>query len=65
MNEIDTELGVEWDTDANIALLTQFIQENCDEAKFEPFVRKIAVEDLAQVKAADEHWQREHESRLS
>jgi hypothetical protein len=53
VNEIDNELGVEWDTDANIATLTQFIQENCDEAQFEAFVRKIAVEDIAMVAAAD------------
>ena len=53
INEIDEELGVDWDTDANIITLTQFIQENGDQDKFEAFVRKIAVEDLKMVAAAD------------
>ena len=50
VNEIDDEFEIYWDTDSNIAILTAFIEENCDPTKFEQFVSNIAKEEIEKTK---------------
>lgn len=52
VNEVDNELGVNWDTDAVLILLSGFIQANATEADFEKYVRHVAAEDLAELAAS-------------
>ena len=47
VNEIDEEFQVGWDTDSNISILTNFIEEHCDPALFTAHVRRIAEEESA------------------
>jgi hypothetical protein len=52
VNEIDGELNVQWDTDANICVLTGFIEQHCDPETFAAYVRAVALEDLRQIAEA-------------
>lgn len=45
VDDISEEFNLGWDTDSNIFLLIQWIEENCDPAAFERFVRAIAQEE--------------------
>lgn len=43
MNEIDNKYQIyRWDTDSNINILVEFVEQNCDPQKFKEFVEKIA-----------------------
>jgi hypothetical protein len=48
INELDDHYDVGWDTDSNIALLTGFIEQHCDPALLESYVRAIAIEESKQ-----------------
>lgn len=45
--EIDNDTGVDWNEESNLINLSQFIQENCDQAKFEEFIRRVANEQVS------------------
>lgn len=45
MNEISDANNLDWDTDANINVLTQFIEENFDPASFISHVQACAEND--------------------
>lgn len=45
VTEIDNDFHMEWDTDSNIAILCQFIEEHCDPGTFRAFVRYCAEVD--------------------
>lgn len=46
INTIDDQHNIGWDTDSNIAILTGFIEEHCDPAEFEKYVRFRAQEEI-------------------
>ena len=52
VTEIDERFEREWNTDANIALLVGFIEEKCNPADFEAYVRAVAEDEVAAVAAA-------------
>ena len=64
VNEIDDQYAVGWDTDANINILTSFIEEHCDPAAFKRHVKRMAQEEAAEcVKASDafDAWLEKHD----
>ncbi len=42
VTEIDEAHGMNWDTESNISILLQFIEEHCDPESFREFVEKCA-----------------------
>lgn len=52
--DIDNDTGVDWDEESNLINLSQFIQENCDQAKFEEFIRRVANEQVEAGKEENE-----------
>lgn len=45
VNKIDDEFHMHWDTDANICILTGFIEHHCNPLEFATYVRRCAEDE--------------------